>query len=214
MGNHLSFSNTGDQIEISAPGYGLYAAWTGEQVINATGTSFSAPIVTGAIAAVMTATNNGKLTARQAWQLITRYLNDSGVAGKDPENGVGILDVGRVLNGNTPGIYDAAVASSRIIQPTSSYPNGQVEVLVQNQGTETLINTTVSVSTGGGTVSTNITTLAPNGVKTVLIPISKDIAVDAANLSVVSNVSLSGGKTDSEPSNNSRIETYVSSSAQ
>ena len=41
------------EIDIAAPGYGVNAAWTGDQSKSVTGTSFSAPIVVGAIAAIM-----------------------------------------------------------------------------------------------------------------------------------------------------------------
>ena len=47
QGNHLDFSNSGESIDISAPGFGVNAAWTDDQAASVNGTSFSAPIVTG-----------------------------------------------------------------------------------------------------------------------------------------------------------------------
>lgn len=209
LGDHLDFSNSGQAIAISAPGLGVNAAWTQGQSVSVTGTSFSSPIVAGAIAAVMTQAGNGKLTAAQAWTLLSSYLNDGGAAGTDPELGAGMPDIGRVLNANTRGIYDAAVASNRIIPADGAHPYGQVEVLVQNRGTETLVNSTVEVTAGGRTVTRNVTALAPNAVTTVQVPIPNAPSSGASSFNVVSQVRVSGGVNDAKPSNNRRSETYV-----
>lgn len=216
LGNHLDFSNSGDSIDISAPGFGVNAAWTGQQAASVTGTSFSAPIVAGAIAAIMTEAGAGKLTASQAYQLLASYLNDGGAAGKDFALGGGMPDIGRVLNAGNRGIYDAAVASHRILPADSGHPYGQVEILVQNRGTETLINTAVQVSTGGGVTSTNLTSIAPNGVRTVRVPISRPPPPSGANSKFVvdSKVVLSGGLKDAKPANDRRSETYVAAGGQ
>jgi hypothetical protein len=214
LGNHLDFSNSGAKIDISAPGYGVNAAWTGDEAASVTGTSFSSPIVVGAIAAIMTRAGNGKLTATQAYQLLSRYLNDGGAAGKDSALGGGMPDIGRVLNAGTRGIYDAAVASNRILPPDSANPYGQVEILVQNRGTETLVNTTVRVSTGAGVVSTNLTSLAPNAVRTVRVPITRPPSGNNNKFNVESKVMLSGGLKDAKPSNDRRSETYVAAGGQ
>ncbi len=206
MGNHLDFSNTGSQISISAPGFGVNAAWTGDQAVSVSGTSFSSPIVAGSIAALMSRPGAGKLTARQAADLLYAYLNDSGQAGTDNQVGAGMPDLGRAINGNKAGIYDAAVASQRILPPSSGYPNGQIEVLVQNRGTETLVNTNVRISTPTGVVDSNITTLPANGVQTIRVPINGNIDRE---LRYDAKVSLTGGKTDVKPNNDRRVETYV-----
>ena len=214
LGNHLDFSNSGANIDISAPGYGVNAAWTGDEAASVTGTSFSSPIVAGAIAAIMTRAGNGKLTATQAYQLLARYLNDGGAAGRDSALGSGMPDIGRVLNAGTRGIYDAAVASNRILPPDAGNPYGQVEILVQNRGTETLVNTAVRVSTGAGVVSTNLTSLAPNAVRTVRVPITRPPSGNNNKFNVESKVVLSGGFKDAKPSNDRRSETYVATGGQ
>lgn len=210
LGNHLDFSNTGSQIDISAPGYGVNAAWTGDQAASVSGTSFSSPIVLGAIAAVKSWPGNEKLTMRQAADVVFSYLNDSGEAGVDAALGAGMPDLGRVLNGKAPGIYDAALASQRILPPSPGYPYGQVEVLVQNRGTETLINTAVRISTPGGVVNSNVTSLAVGGVQAIRVPVSQPAA---AGVRFESRVDLSGGRKDAKPSNDGRVETYVPAGA-
>ena len=205
MGNHLDFSNSGSQLAIAAPGYNLNAAWTGGEATLVTGTSFSSPIVAGSIAALMSRPGATPLTASQAATQLFSYLDDAGVAGTDPEYGTGLPDLGRVINGKTPGIYDAAVASQRIVPPSSSSPFGQVEVLVQNRGTEPLYNTSVTISTPSGNVTTTLTNLAVNGVQTVRVPIT---VPTATSLRYDSRVSISG-HVDAKPSNDRRVETYV-----
>lgn len=209
LGNHLDFSNSGKAIALSAPGYAMNAAWTGDQAMSVTGTSFSEPVVVGAIAYIMTEAGTGHLTAPQAYQLLLAYLNDSGAAGQDTQLGGGMPDIGRVLNSQTPGIYDAAVASNRIIPPDAGNPYGQVEILVQNRGTETLVNTAVQVSTGSGVVATNITSLVPNAVRTVRVPITQPLSAYADGLRVDAQVVISGSRKDAKPSNNRRVETYA-----
>ena len=213
LGNHLDFSNSGDKLAMTAPGYGVNAAWTGEQAMSVSGTSFSAPIVTGLIAAVMTQGGSGGLTQAQAYQLLLAYVNDGGAAGADAELGAGMPDIGRVLSRTTPGIYDAAVASSRILAPDAGNPYGQVEVLIQNRGTEPLINTAVKVSVGGGTVTANLTSLAPDAVQTVRVPLTQPAAAYTSGIRVDSRVSLSGGIQDAKSSNDHRVETYVAPAA-
>jgi hypothetical protein len=206
LGNHLDFSNTGAQVAVSAPGYGVNAAWTGNQAASVSGTSFSAPIIVGAIAAVKSWPGNEKLTMQQAANLVFAYLNDGGEPGTDVALGAGMPDLGRVRNAKTRGIYDAALASQRIIAPSPAAPYGQVEIMVQNRGTEPLINTGVQISTPYGVVNSNITSLAVNAVGTVRVPIPKP---STSNLRYESKVNLSGTRQDAKPSNNRRVETYA-----
>lgn len=209
MGNHLAFSNAGETIDISAPGFGVNAAWVGDQAASVNGTSFSAPIVTGALAAIMTEAGNQNLSPAQAWKLLSSHLNDGAAAGSDPQLGAGMPDIGRVLSASTRGIYDAALASHRILPPDAGNPYGQVEILVQNRGTETLINTSVEISTGSSRVTSNLTTLAPGAVQTVRVPISQSAVIGATPLNLDSRVVLSGGLRDSKPSNDRRSESYM-----
>ena len=208
LGNHLNFSNTGAQVAVSAPGFGVNAAWTGDQAASVNGTSFSAPIVTGAIAALMSQPGAARLTPQQAQALLFAYLNDGGEAGNDAALGGGTPDIGRVLNGKKPGIYDAALASQRFIPPDAAFPYGQIEIMVQNRGTETLINTGVRISTPTGVVNSNITSLPVNGVKTLRVPVSRR---PSGAVQYNSEVRLSGGRKDSKPSNDRRAESYAPS---
>jgi hypothetical protein len=206
LGNHLDFSNTGSEIAISAPGYGVNAAWTGNMAASVSGTSFSSPIIAGAIAALMSRPGEPQLTAQQASNLLFSYLNDGGAEGTDTAYGAGMPDIGRALNGTTSGIFDAAVASQRVIGPTTANPSGQLEVLVQNRGTETLVNTNVNVTTPSGVVNSNITSLRPGETRTVKVPIAYQ---PDSSVRFESSVSLSNGRQDIKPSNDRRSEIFA-----
>ncbi len=206
LGNHLDFSNSGKQVAVSAPGFGVNAAWPGNEARSVSGTSFSAPIVVGAIAAVKSWPGNENLTYRQAANLVFAYLNDAGAEGTDSLYGGGTPDLGRVLNAKTRGIYDAALASQRILPADARNPYGQVEIMVQNRGTETLINTGVRISTPTGEVVSNITSLGVNAVKTIRVPIPQ---AKASSMRYDSRVILSQDRQDAKPSNDRRAETYV-----
>lgn len=214
LGNHLDFSNSGAEIDLAAPGYDIFAAWTGGEAVSVSGTSFSTPIITGSIAAIMSEGGKRLLTPARAYELLVSRLNDAGDEGTDTQLGAGMPDIGRVLERNTPGIYDAAVASTRLVTPSVMTPNGEVEVLVQNRGTEILLNTSVRVVAGGKATTVNITTLPPNGVRTVRVPLTRGPKDGLTNLRVETSVSAGGGVSDRKPANNRRVDTYVASGSQ
>ena len=208
VGNHLAFSNTGKSVAMTAPGLGLNAAWPGGLAASVTGTSFSAPVVTGAIAAVMSETG-GAVSPRLAYDRLNLFLNDGGEAGADPFFGRGMPDLGRTLRGNAPGFHDAALASQRIIPPDPRHPFGQVEVLVQNRGTEPLINTGVEINAGAGQVLSNITSLAPNEVRTIRVPLARPLASTPDGVEVDARVRVSNTTRDAKPGNDRRTEIHV-----
>ena len=187
----MAFSTTGKEVAVAAPGYSVTAAYPGNMAASVSGTSFSSPIVTGVIAATMSQGGNQNLSSTAALSAMNSNLNDIGAPGGDPETGAGVPDMWRILNGNTPGIHDAAVTSIT----TSS---GQVQALVQNLGTETLVNAAVSLNVNGVTTNANITTLAPGDTRVITVPTG-----GAESLNIQSTVRLSGGQTDQRPSNDS-----------
>lgn len=187
----MAFSTTGEQVAVAAPGYSVNAAYPGNQAASVTGTSFSAPIVTGVIAAAMSRTGSQNLSGTAALSTVKKNLNDIGAPGGDPATGGGVPDMWRILNGNNRGIYDAAVTSIN----TSGT---QAQVLVQNLGTETLVNTAVSVNINGTTTNANITTLAPGDTRVISVPLGS-----GESLNIQGTIRLSGGQTDQRPANDS-----------
>jgi subtilisin family serine protease len=192
---HMAFSTTGSEIAVSAPGFEVNVAYPGDKAAVVSGTSFSSPIVAGTIAATMSNSSSQKLSAAQAASVMNANLNDVGVQGSDSSTGAGVPDMWRILNGNTPGIYDAAVTS---ISTATSKQGSQVQVLVQNLGTETMVNAAVSVNINGSATRANITTLAPGDTRVVTIPVGS-----IEGLNIQGSVQLSGSQTDRRPSNDS-----------
>lgn len=90
-GTHLPFSNYGDSLVLTAPGLALTAAWPGNCYVHTSGTSASAAIVTGAIAAIMSDGGGSKLNATQAAELLMQRATDAGIPGADTQYGFGVL---------------------------------------------------------------------------------------------------------------------------
>ncbi len=195
-GEHLDFANSGFNVEsggIAAPGYGVVAAWPGEQAISFSGTSASAPYVTGAVAAVMSEVPG--LSAPGAYDLLSANSNEAGAPGPDPLYGAGNLDVARALQSGTAGIVDVAVASYHY-DPVAAAESGTpdvAQVVVENRGTEPLHNVLVEVNSGDGARSYNVSFLPPGEIAVIDTPI--DSAAGAANgaLEVLANAKLSAG---------------------
>jgi len=202
QGDHLDFSNSGSELTITAPGYQVNAAWGEGQLTAFSGTSASAPFVSGAIAATMS--ENPQMTAQQAADLVVSLANDAGLPGNDNEYGTGILDVGRVMNNGTAGIYDAAVTGQVLVPAENGTSLPTVFVTVQNQGTETLINSPVTINSPSGTQQLNVSSLSPGQTQTFQIPLVIPSNGDAVTVST--SVTSTAGDQDS--SNNSRSTSF------
>lgn len=134
-GNHMYFSNRGDEIDIAAPGAGVNAAWTEDGVGWFTGTSAAAPFVAGMAAALRG--EDRDLTPDQIKEILLAGANDAGRPGKDSELGAGIMDVDRIRNRNVEGIYDARVGGPFIELGKAGEAVGMI-VYAQNSGTENI----------------------------------------------------------------------------
>jgi hypothetical protein len=119
-------------------------------------------------------------------------LNDVGIAGTDPNTGGGVPDLGTIMNLGTDGRYDASINS--IYQTNGN----QLNILVQNLGTETIINSAVSIIINGRATQANITTLAPMQTHVITIP---QMITDPIQVS--GSIQLSSSQTDQRPQNNS-----------
>jgi len=188
----MNFSTSGNEVAISSPGYGVNVAYPGDKAARVSGTSFSSPIVAGVIAAVASSSGSPTMSPQQSTNLVLSNLNDIGVAGNDPYTGGGVPDLGTIMNLGTKGRYDASINS--IYQTDGN----QLNVLIQNLGTETIINAGVSVNINGRSIQSNITTLAPMETRVITIPNSISDPVQ-----VSSTIQLSSGQTDQRPQNNS-----------
>lgn len=140
------FSNIGHGVELAAPGVGLASAWIEGKEVSFSGTSASAPLVSGAIAGLLSI--DPKLTPNEALELLTQHANDGYAMGKDPRLGHGVIDLARVLNRGQRGIYDIAVGGYYFSPITSPSSNKSFDITIQNRGTEWLSGSTLALTVG------------------------------------------------------------------
>lgn len=197
---HLDFSNTSDNLSITAPGFGVHAAWSTNHLTAFSGTSASAPFVSGAIAALLS--QSPDLTPTQAADIVMKYTTDGGYSGNDSAFGSGILNLARIMYRDIPNIYDVAI-TSHIYQPT---PDGKHEFLVnvQNLGTAPLVNIPVSIDSPTGTLNTSLKNLAPGETQTLRIP-APSIPADS---SITVSSAVHSGKNEISLDNNSRTTSF------
>ena len=121
-GGIADFSSSGDQNEICAPGDGVYSILPGVFTPQiGQGTSFAAPLVSGAIALMLSL--NSSLSIETIRTVLHETSTDLGIAGKDPIFGYGLLNVSAALE-----------------KVVTEYTNGTT--IIKSDETESSTNTT------------------------------------------------------------------------
>lgn len=143
-GRHVYFANSGPEVDIAAPGVAVTAAATDGSVGQFSGTSAATPLVSGAIAGLLS--QNPGMTGREAADILLAHGNDMGAPGTDPEYGRGVLDMGRVENRDVAGIYDVALGPPHVPAGTET---PALVLYVQNRGTEILTSVDMPVEIDG-----------------------------------------------------------------
>lgn len=205
-GEQLDFSNFGNYLSLTAPGLQVNAAWPGNTYVRLSGTSVSAPLVTGAIAATMSPGTGIVMEASEAARLVMDFSDEAGIPGPDSQYGSGILNLGRVLSRNNPGLLDAAITDQRIFA-ADAYTN-VLKITVQNRGTAILINTMVEISTVLGTRKLNTTTIPPGAIHTFSLPIPAQTSQPGEPFQVSTRVTSGNAGEDLTPSNNQRTDSF------
>jgi len=205
-GEHLNFSNYGTYLSVTAPGYSINTVWPGNRHGSISGTSASAPIVAGAIAATMSSGSGVRMSARQAADIVMSYTNEAGIPGPDSEYGLGIIDLGRIMNRSVPGIVDAAITNHSLLTSDRAGQSDQIQVTVQNRGTTPLINTLIETTTPFGSRQFNATMIAPGAIETFSIPVRLDGRPKSQSIQVSSVLTLGSTGTDISPGNNRRSD--------
>ena len=149
LGQHPDFSNTGQEIDMAAPGYGVFAALGEGLVVKTDGTSAAAAFVTGSIAGLM---SQESLPAPAATGLVIAYADDTGEPGHDPAFGIGLVDFRRIKDRFED--YDDLATAGYFWHPyqppEAGVPeNAMLGVSVQNRGTLTVWNIVVEVTING-----------------------------------------------------------------
>lgn len=193
----VSFSNSGPQLQLTAPGYGVQTAWLNGQRVYVDGTSASTPIVSGAIAALMS--QNPNLTAVQAAELLRRTANDAGAPGSDPAYGSGILNLATALNSGNANYIDTAVASHYY-----DAANNQMQFVIQNRSGRTVTGMSLSVAVGTTTQTQTVPSLSAGETYVARVPVNDSTLRTAGTLSYTTQLNNPLGLSDQVPANNRR----------
>lgn len=89
------FSTYNQQVDLVAPGQGIVSTYPNQSYVKMDGTSFAAPIVSGAVAMVKGLHPN--LSTYEIAQLLRRSATDLGMPGFDTYYGMGVLDVSKLF---------------------------------------------------------------------------------------------------------------------
>jgi subtilisin family serine protease len=195
VGQQVTFSNSGPQLQISAPGYGVQTAWINQQRVYMDGTSAAAPLVAGALATVLSF--NPTLTAAQAWEILSATTNDAGAPGPDADYGRGTVNLGWALGRNDPTRVDAAL-SSHFYDSTRA----QMEIVIQNRGGQALSGLTLDVDIDGLTANYRVPTLAAGASTVIAVPVDKTTLAARGALTYKTTLSAPIGINDQDPTNN------------
>jgi len=193
----VSFSNSGVQLQLTAPGLGVQTAWLDGQRADVDGTSASAPLVSGAIAALVS--QNPTLTPAQAAQLLTQTASDGGAPGEDPAYGHGILNLGWAMNANNPAYVDTAVASHYFDATTN-----QMDFVIQNRSGQAVTGLSLDVTTNGTPTSFAIANLAAGQSTVVKVPVDPAQYAAAGQIRYATTLVNPLGLADQVPANNRR----------
>lgn len=171
-----TWSNTGNNVDLSAPGVNIGTTTNGGTFGYGSGTSFSAPIVAGVAALVLSV--NPSLTPVQVTNVLKQSADDLGPAGWDPSYGSGRVNAERAVSlagGSPPPPPDTTPPLVSISSPAAgSTVSGTISVQVtasDNVGV-TAVNLSVDgVLLGGDSTSPYSfvwnTTAASNGTHTL-----------------------------------------------
>ena len=196
----VTFSNSGENLSISAPGLGLTTAWLNNQRIVFDGTSGSSPIVAGGIAAIMTAYPG--MTAVQASQVLSTYSSDAGNPGADSAFGSGILNMGWAMSYGDTSRFDTAVASQ-----TYHADSGRMEVNIQNRGGQPVSGMEVNVTSGGLNSTYELPVIGAGGSYSFFSPVDQTILGQTGEVNFRSNLVNAQGAADAVQWNNRKSST-------
>lgn len=191
-----TFSNSGETLSMTAPGYGINTAWTNGDRVVFDGTSASSPIVAGAVAAILG--NNPGMTAQQAAQVLQQYSSDAGAPGADPNFGFGILNLGWAMNSSNPAHIDTAVSSQYYNNQT-----GQMEIVLQNRSGAAVSGLQLRLTDTDSVETYSVPALGAGSSYTVGLPIDQ-AELNARQVTIRTQLVNPAGITDASPANNQR----------
>jgi len=123
-----SFSSPGEENEICAPGYNVTSIYPAKWTLQiGSGTSFAAPLVSGAIALMLSLNNT--LSVNTIRTILHETCTDLGITGKDPIFGYGLLNVSAALE-----------------KVVIEHNNGTTNISTETSTSKTFMNDTTSIN--------------------------------------------------------------------
>ncbi len=118
-----SFSSTGNEIEVAAPGTNIRSTYLNNQYVTMSGTSMATPFVTGDLALLKQAYPS--LSPNQLRAKLRENVIDLGTAGKDSWYGYGLIQAPQVqtLTTTQPITTQPVVTQPTTTQPVAAQPN-------------------------------------------------------------------------------------------
>lgn len=197
VGQQVTFSNSSPALQLTAPGYGVQTAWLDGQRVFMDGTSASAPLVTGAIAAMLS--QNPSLTPQQAVALLTSAASEAGEPGDDAAFGRGILNLGWAMNISNASYVDTAVASHHF-----DATNNQMQIVVENRSGRIMSGMTLNASIAGANLKFTVPSLSPGETFVARAPTDSGALKNLGRIRVTTELTNPPGVTDQVPANNKR----------
>lgn len=122
-----SFSSYGAYVDLSAPGVSLYTTTVGGGFANASGTSFSSPVVAATAALMLSA--NAKLAPADVDRILKATARDLGTAGYDQYYGSGRVNAASAVQSAKQTVAaDTQAPTVSIASPTGGQVSGVVPV--------------------------------------------------------------------------------------
>ncbi|MCA9835752.1 MAG: S8 family serine peptidase [Trueperaceae bacterium] len=191
-----NFSAYGEGMFISAPGEGIVSSYPGNKLARYTGTSFAAPLVTGAVALARSeAASSVDLNQFHKYLIDSVYSNSFGeknMAAKGIQDyafGYGILDVEALIR-TLPG-WTSPITSSELIS-NSGFENGSMSGWWANNSLSKVVSSgayagskAVRMSGNDTGIVYNLSNLAPNTTYTLSVALRNDTAGAGNSLGVV-----------------------------
>jgi len=191
---YMDFSNSGETLNVVAPGVGLETATADNEWTLFSGTSAAVPCVAGVIANYLS--SHPQDHGEDAVEWLETTATDIGIAGQDENSGQGSVDAWLYENHDVAGLTDVALTAIRV--ETTEDGLLQAVMNVQNKGTADLEVVNLLTRIGKVERSVKITDLKAYEALEVTLPIS--VPKDATTTEISGMVMIPDG-TDLRPEN-------------
>ena len=200
-----TFANFGPEVDLAAPGVGVFTAWENSGFVEFSGTSISAAFVTGALAHELS--RSPLQNKKDAIDALYANVDETEKPGKDIWAGRGVINMRRLDQRNTPGIVDAAVVGY-YFDPSNLSSSGTTpfQVTVQNQGTTWIQSMNLKVKYKGLEKDFRIGNLSSGEIRSETLYF--DSGTPSKELSISSELNVFG-EADKYPVNNVRKSRLV-----